>query len=149
MIMSRLSQPSQPSLFTDDLQPAVIPRLQLPPEVLQVIGYLSRHCRGFANARTAARIGRELGWTGSDIGLQVRRAISLHYHDLPFIVCSGQRGFFISSDPADATHERRSLHSRLRCLALRIRALDRVAARAGLQRSGSGPHAMYHSPDAS
>lgn len=118
---------------------------ELPHEALQVIGALSILCRGRAAAHTAAEIAAHLGWTGSDPGRRVRNLISLYIGSFPFLVCAaGGDGYFIPDDPAaQLSYERRSLYSRLRCIARRIHDQDQQASRHGLVRQGAGPAAGY------
>ncbi len=116
---------------------------ELPRDFLRIIGYLGRCCRGPGNAATASAIASALA-IGANDGRKVRNLLSMHYRDLPFVVCgAGGSGYYVRTDPEQLTHERRSLYSRLTCIARRISDLDHVARRDGFTRHGAGHHVSY------
>ena len=110
----------------------------------RLMEYIRSHCAGKANAKTAREIAEHIGIKTKDPGRAVRKLISIHYGKLPCVICGdASRGFYAAQEAEDATHERRSLYSRLKCLAKRIHDLDRVADRSGFERVGKGASAAY------
>jgi len=115
----------------------------LPPEFLQIVGYLSLHCRGKENAATADSIGRFLGYD-RDASRKIRQLISMYLEKFPFVVCGTPGdGFFVTTDPEDMRHYEASLYSVLKAVAVRISAFRRLAAKQGHRRITHGAKAEY------
>lgn len=73
-------------------------------------------------------------------GLPNRRAgeqmLELHLQDFGFAVCAGSSGYFRPATADELNHYVRSLQSRIRCLAIRIRTVRKSAAAEGWPRHG-------------
>jgi hypothetical protein len=77
-------------------------------------------------------------------GLDRRRTehlLETRFADFPFLMASGPRGYFRPQTPDEVNHYPLSLQSRIKCLALRLRAYRRQAAREGWRRDQ--PRAPY------
>jgi len=62
--------------------------------------------------------------------------LELHVGDLPFCVVSSSAGYYRPAAAEDINHYRNSIHSRIRCLAIRARTVQRVALAEGWKREG-------------
>lgn len=62
--------------------------------------------------------------------------LELHVGDLPFCVVSSAHGYYRPADAEDINHYRNSIRSRIRCLAIRARTVQRVALAEGWRREG-------------
>ena len=109
--------------------------IALTPEVLSqvVLGYLRRHCRGRAAARTQGRIASDLRAMGVRVAArQVRDVLaSLVDHGWPVgTSCRAPAGAFLCQTRADFTAGWRNLRRRFEAQARRLRRFEEMAKRA-------------------
>ena len=95
---------------------------------------------------------REMEWrVGADYAITIRHLciklgyrprrkmeqfLELHIGDLPFCVVSGTTGYYRPNAAGDINHYRKSLRSRLKCLAIRDRTVVKTALKEGFKREG-------------
>lgn len=119
-------------------------RVELPYEVLCIVGYLVEFAKGKENAARSSDIGRYLSFPGKDPGRHVRKLISLYLADLPCIVCGTPGdGFFVSTEAEDMDHYEQNLHALLKASAVRIKAFRQLTKRMGYERTGTGQCTHY------
>ena len=130
------STPRAPARHIPCSQPAD----SLPDDMQRIIELLRTHV-GKDQGLTAARIAEDLGILPDHPrerrGDHVRRLINDHKLDLPFlIVADPSNGFYRPSGPDDVTHFHRAMRSRIREIALNLRAHRLLAIRDGFVRTG-------------
>jgi len=89
--------------------------------------------RGPGRAITIAQIGALLGHR---CRRETESFLELHVGDLPFCVVSSAHGYYRPAAAEDINHYRNSIRSRIRCLAIRARTVQRVALAEGWRREG-------------
>lgn len=120
--------------------PGSRPAEALPDDVQQVFSLL-RSAVGKGRGLTAAQIAHRLGIMpdrpAARRGDYVRRLINRHKISAPFVILADpSNGFYRPAGPEDLTHFDRAIHSRIREMALNLKATRLQAAREGYQRTG-------------
>jgi len=116
----------------------------IPPEVLTIIGYMYRNCRGPQHIASAKELAAHLGLEGSDPARRVRHLIELYLDRLPFIIVGVPgSGYYVTDDPVAMARYEATLHSILQAAARKISTFRRLAASHGYTRTGSAPHSHY------
>jgi hypothetical protein len=114
---------------------------ELPAEVVTIFEHL-RAAVGQQRGQTAAEIAEALGILPAHPrarrGDYVRRLINQHKLSAPFlIVADPANGFYRPADADELSHFHRSMRSRIREIALNLRATRLLAVRDGFIRTGS------------
>jgi len=100
---------------------------------LAVLSDALRNRYGTERALTIAQIGALLGHR---CRRETEGFLELHVGDLPFCVVSSAHGYYRPAAAEDINHFRNSIRSRIRCLAIRARTVQRVALAEGWRREG-------------
>jgi len=128
----------QPELDFASRAPGASIADELPPEILQIIGWLNRHAVGVEHCVSAASLAAALG-IGDAEGRVVRNLISQYQEHFPTVVCAMPgHGYFVTVDTADMEQYEQSLLSVLKSLGARVRSFRRNASRCGYDRVGIG-----------
>lgn len=100
---------------------------------LAILSDALRNRYGAESALTIAQIGALLG---HHCRRETEGFLELHVGDLPFCVVSSSHGYYRPAAAEDINHYRNSIRSRIRCLAIRARTVQRVALAEGWRREG-------------
>jgi len=100
---------------------------------LTILSDALRNRYGAERALTIAQIGALLGHR---CRRETEGFLELHVGDLPFCVVSSAHGYYRPAAAEDINHFRNSIRSRIRCLAIRARTVQRVALAEGWRREG-------------
>ena len=100
---------------------------------LAILSDALRNRYGAEHALTIAQIGALLGHR---CRRETEGFLELHVGDLPFCVVSSAHGYYRPAAAEDINHYRNSIRSRIRCLAIRARTVQRVALAEGWRREG-------------
>ena len=133
--------------------PCTRPADELPHDFLHIVKILEHHV-GSRSAITAADLAKAAGvrpdGSRESRRSHVRHLLRVHFLDLPWPICADTAGFYRPATADELSHYHANLLSRLREIALRIKALKTVSKTAGWQHIGRCRwlHSVgAHSPD--